>query len=161
MPKFRSKISSAKSSQGILEATAEQIKKNISGLTTKYGASLSGIPGSDARVLKNQLDTLKAHSAFSTLTDLKASGGTLGAISEAELVLLMAKLGSLDQGGDGGELVRVIDQIISSNLSSIGRIETEFSRTNDMYSGTYDDFEIYNTEKQKPTPNKYQVKVID
>lgn len=144
MPKFRSKISSARSSHDILTATASQIKKNISSLTTKYGASLSGIPGSEARVLKNQLDTLKAHSAFSTLTDLKASGGTLGAISEAELVLLMAKLGSLDQGGDGAELVRVIDQIINSNMSSIGRLETEFSKTNDMYSGTFDDFEISN-----------------
>ena len=139
--KFRSKISSAKDSHTILQATANQIKSHINGLTTKYGASLANIPGSEARTLARQLNTLKAHSAFSTLTDLKESGGTLGAISEAELVLLESKLGALDQGGDPAELVRVIDQIVNSNTSSIGRLEDEFRNTNAMYSGSFDDLD--------------------
>jgi len=139
--KFKSKIDSAKASQNILSATADQIKKHINGLTTKYGASLSSIPGTESRLLKNQLNTLKAHSAFSTLTDLKQGGGTLGAISGAELVLLESKLGALDQGGEASELIRVVDQIVGSNLSSIGRLENEFNATDAMYSGGFDDLQ--------------------
>ncbi len=148
-PKFRSKIASSKASQKILEATSKQLKNNINNWTTKYGASLSSLPGSQARMLKNQLNTLKAHSAFSTLTDLKDSGGTLGAISEAELVLLEAKLGALDQGGDATELMRVIDQIVNSNIESIGRLETEFYNTNAMYSAGYDELQAVNQPKAK------------
>lgn len=140
-PKFKSKIASEKDSQKILQSTADQIKSKVNGWSTKYGASLSGLPGTEARELKGLLNTLKAHSAFSTLTDLKNSGGTLGAISEAELVLLESKLGALDQGGDSAELIRVIDQISISNLASIGRLEAEFANTNKMYSGSFDDFE--------------------
>ncbi len=147
-PKFKSKIASSRASQKILEATSAQLKSNINGWSTKYGSSLSSLPGSEARRLKNQLNTLKAHSAFSTLTDLKDSGGTLGAISEAELVLLEAKLGALDQGGDSAELLRVIDQIVNSNKSSIGRLETEFHNTNAMYSGGFDDLEQYAPKNQ-------------
>jgi hypothetical protein len=146
-PKFRSSINSAKASQSILETTADQIKNHIGGLTTEYGASLSGIPGSEAKTLKNLLNTLKAHSAFSTLTDLKNSGGTLGAISEAELVLLESKLGALDQRGDSSELVRVVDQILNSNLDSIDRLESEFGTTDLMYSGSFDDFQSGVTKK--------------
>lgn len=146
-PKFKSKINSSKASQKILEATSKQLKDNINSWSTKYGASLSSLPGSEARRLKNQLNTLKAHSAFSTLTDLKDSGGTLGAISEAELVLLEAKLGALDQGGDSTELLRVIDQIVNSNISTIGRLETEFYNTDAMYKGGFDDLEESNQEE--------------
>lgn len=138
-PKFKSKIASAKASQTILEATAEQVKERVNGWTTKYGAVLSSLPGSEARILKNLINTLTAHSAFSTLTALKASGGTLGAISEAELILLKAKLGAVDQGGDATELMRVVDQIVNFNTSSISRLETEFTNTNAMYSGGFDD----------------------
>lgn len=148
-PKFKSKIASSKASQKILEATSKQLKNNINNWSTKYGASLSSLPGSDARRLKNQLNTLKAHSAFSTLTDLKDSGGTLGAISEAELVLLEAKLGALDQGGDATELVRVIDQIVNSNTESIGRLETEFHNTNAMYSGSFDELDSVRSNQDR------------
>jgi len=159
-PKFKAKISSARASQGILRATADQIKSRISSLTTKYGASLSGIPGAESRTLKKQLDTLRAHSAFSTLTDLKASGGTLGAISEAELVLLESKLGALDQAGDPAELARVIDQIVNSNLSTIDRLEKEFEDTNLMYSKGFDDIPAIATPQQVPA-QQVQPKIIN
>ena len=140
VPRFESKINSAESGQKILDATVNEIKNSVSNWSTEFGASLSAIPASASRKLAKLLDTLKAHSAFSTLTDLKDSGGTLGAISEAELVLLAANLGSLDQAGDSNELLRVIDQISSSNFESIQRLRQEFNKTNSMYSGSFDDF---------------------
>jgi hypothetical protein len=140
-PKFLTSIASAEASQGILDTTAQEIKKRINSWSTQYGASLSGLPGTEARALSNLINTYRAHSAFSTLTDLKNSGGTLGAISEAELTLLEAKLGAIDQKGDSSELIRAVDQISAANKGSIQRLRTEFNNTNKMYDGTYDDFE--------------------
>ncbi len=122
-----SKIGSAKATHSIMTDTADEIKSFISGLSAVYGASLKLIPGSEAKKLKGLLDTMKANSAFGTLIDLKESGGTLGAISSAELELLAAKLGSLDQSGEIPEMLRVLDQILTQNQGSIDRIETAFN----------------------------------
>jgi len=136
--KYRSKIGSAKSSQKIMKATADEIKKNLNNWSTKHGASLSGLPGTQARKLKGLINTLKAHSAFTTLIDLKESGGSLGAISGSELVLLEAKLGALDQKGDNAEMIRVIDQILEASQSSITRLETAYKDDNAMYTSGFD-----------------------
>jgi hypothetical protein len=77
---------------------------------------------------------MKANSAFGTLIDLKNSGGTLGAISEAELQLLSAKLGALDQKGDIAEQIRVLDQILEQNQGSLDRTEAAFARDKDRFS---------------------------
>lgn len=138
-PKFASKIASTADGHNILVETSDQIKKLVSGWSTRYGSSLSGLPGSEARKLKNLINTVRAHSALSTLTALKASGGTLGAISEAELVLLESKLGAIDQGGESDELIRVVDQIVNSNSSSISRLQAEFDKTDAMYEGGFDE----------------------
>ncbi|MBL4753768.1 MAG: hypothetical protein JKY52_09285 [Flavobacteriales bacterium] len=129
-----SAIGSAKATNDIMTDTANEIKSFISGLNAVYGASLSGIPGSEAKRLKGLITTMKANSAFGTLIDLKASGGTLGAISASELELLAAKLGNLDQSGDIPEMVRVLDQILEQNSSSIVRMETAFASEKDRFS---------------------------
>ena len=121
-----SKIGSAKATHSIMTDTADEIKSFISGLSAVFGSSLKSIPGTEAKKLKGLLDTMKANSAFGTLIDLKESGGTLGAISSAELELLAAKLGSLDQSGEIPEMLRVLDQILTQNQGSIDRIETAF-----------------------------------
>jgi hypothetical protein len=117
-----------------MKDTVTQIKSIMSGWSAVYGASLSAIPGTEARKLKGMLDTMKANSAFGTLIDLKNSGGTLGAISEAELQLLSAKLGALDQKGDIAEQIRVLDQILEQNQGSLDRTEAAFARDKDRFS---------------------------
>jgi hypothetical protein len=131
-----SKIGSAKATNSLMIDTANEIKSFIGGLSAVYGASLKGIPGSESKKLKGLIDTMKANSAFGSLIDLKESGGTLGAISEAELELLAAKLGALDQAGEIPEQLRVIDQIIEQNQGSIDRMETEFASEKERFGLT-------------------------
>lgn len=138
-PKYLNNISAAEQKQTVVRNTADRIKELVSGWSTKYGSSLSSIPGSEARTLKGLIDTMKANSAFSTLTDLKASGGTLGAISEAELNLLERAWGALDQGGDNAEFLRVVDQLVTQNSGGIDRLRNAFSMNKKRFSGSYDD----------------------
>lgn len=138
-PKYLNNISAAEQKQTVVRNTADKIKELASGWNTKYGSSLSAIPGSEARVLKGLIDTMKANSAFSTLTDLKASGGTLGAISEAELNLLERAWGALDQGGDNAEFLRVLDQLVDQNAGSVSRARNAFDMNKKRFSGSYDD----------------------
>ena len=137
--KLITKLASSRANQDLMQATVNEIKSLMSGWNTKYGASMSLIPGSEARKLKGLINTIKANSAFSTLIDLKESGGTLGAISGAELTLLEAKLGAIDQGGDIEEQSRVLDQILGANQSSINRIDNAYNMDKTRYSGTYDE----------------------
>jgi hypothetical protein len=136
--KFKTRIASSRAAHKRLENTGKLIKENLNRWTTTYGANLKGLSGTDARKLEGLINSLKAHSAFSTLTDLKESGGTLGAISAPELTLLEAKLGTLDQRGDIEEQARVVDQIISANQGSIDRLEAAYADDNQRYSGNYD-----------------------
>lgn len=69
--------------------------------TTGFGAGMaSRVGGTTANDLKNLLDTVKANTAFDTLSQMRAAsptGGALGAVSERELTLLSAAKGALDQ----------------------------------------------------------------
>lgn len=137
--KLVSKISSARSKHKILADTAEQMKIMRSGWNTKYGAALRGLPATEARKMKGLIDTIRANSAFGTLSDLKASGGTLGAISAPELELLEAALGTLDQFGDNQEQVRVIDQILEANQSSIDRLDNAYDMDRKKYGTSFEE----------------------
>jgi hypothetical protein len=138
-PKYLNNISAAEQKHTVVSNTANKIKDLMSGWTNKYGSSLSSLPGTDARTLRGLIDTMKANSAFSTLTDLKASGGTLGAISGPELNLLERAWGALDQGGDATEFVRVLDQLVDQNTGSLVRTRNAYDMDKERYSGSYDD----------------------
>lgn len=132
-------IGGAEQKQTVIRNTADRIKDLVGGWSTKYGASLSSIPGSEARTLKGLIDTIKANSAFTTLTELKAAGGTLGAISEAELNLLERAWGALDQGGDSQEFLRVLDQLVGQNTGSLQRTREAYNMNKKRFSGGYDE----------------------
>ena len=72
--------------------------------------------------------------------------------------MLESKLGALDQGGDSKELLRVISQISGSNFQSIQRLKSEFGKTNNMYSGSFDDFtasQLNNNGQSQNQPSPY------
>lgn len=83
--------------------------------TAGLGAStLAKVPGTAAADTSRLLDSVKANVSFQTLTEMrKASptGGALGAVSDREMSLLQAALGSLEQSQSPGQfrdnLVRV------------------------------------------------------
>ena len=131
-------ISMADSKTKLLSDTTDKLKKLLSDRISKYGTGvLSNFPATDERTIKNLLQTIKANSAFTTLTDLKAAGGTLGTISEAELGLLSSALGTADQAGDAEELIRVLDQITKANDDSVLRLKSGYDREKSRYSKGY------------------------
>ena len=147
-PKYINNISAAEDKQKVIQDTIGKLKTLMSGWNTKYGAILSNLPASEARTMRGLIDTIKANSAFTTLTDLKAAGGTLGAISEAELNLLERAWGALDQGGESSEFVRVLDQLERQNSASTERMRNALDMDMLNYAGSYEDFERRNRAKQ-------------
>jgi len=85
--------------------------------TAGAGSVLSGIPETDARDFKAQLDTLKSNIAFNELAQMREAsktGGALGAVSERELALLESALGALDQGQSPESLKAQLQQVKES-----------------------------------------------
>lgn len=75
---------------------------------TGYGSLLEGVPNTDARALRNELDTIRANIGFDKLQqmrDASPTGGALGQVSEMENRLLQAVEGALDPG-QADQLVR-------------------------------------------------------
>jgi hypothetical protein len=68
-------------------------------------------PFSDAAALRNMAVTLESNLAFSTLVSLKAQGGTLGAVSEAELNLLKAEIAKFDANMQPEEVIRQLETV--------------------------------------------------
>ena len=130
---FLNSISAAEQKKDIVQATAKEIKNMVGGWTTGGGGLLSKLPGTDARKLAGLLDTLKANSAFTSLKEMKAAGATLGAIAAAELNLLEREWGALDQLGDPGELLRVLDQLVSQNSGSLQRLRYGYDENKKRY----------------------------
>lgn len=80
-------------------ASIDELYDRVGPWTTGFGSLLDVIPSSDARDFEADIAMLKANIAFGELTAMREAsktGGALGAISEMELKLLEAALGSLD-----------------------------------------------------------------
>ena len=93
----------------------DQALKNVSGWSTGWGAALVGkLPGSQAKDLQGDLDTIKANLGFSTLAEMKRAsptGGALGAISESEMRLLTSARESLDREQSRPQLIRNLQAV--------------------------------------------------
>jgi len=69
-------------------------------VTGLWGNALKNIPGTPAADLKNSINTIYASIGFDKLQNIRKqskTGGALGAVSDRELALLKASLGSLEQ----------------------------------------------------------------
>jgi signal recognition particle subunit SEC65 len=128
-------IDSADSKTKLLDNTTDKLKKLLNDRMTKYGTSiLSKFPATDERTIEGLVTTIEANSTFTTLTDLKASGGTLGAIAQKELELLSSALGKIDRYGKADEMIRVLDQISQANTDSVRRLRDGYARDKERYS---------------------------
>lgn len=81
--------------------SVRELSAKVSRWTTGVGSMFSGVPESQARNFKAELDTLKANIAFNELTQMREAsktGGALGAVSDREGTLLASVLGALDAG---------------------------------------------------------------
>lgn len=85
--------------------------------TTGWGGLMSSIPGTEARALSTDLDTIKANVGFEELQamrDASPTGGALGQVSEQENRLLQSIRGSLDQLNAGQNLAENLSVVRES-----------------------------------------------
>lgn len=98
-------------------ASVRELKDGINGWTTGWGATLRHLPATDAKAFEGKLKTLTANIAFNELNEMRAAsrtGGALGAVSDTEIALLSATLGSLIQEQDGAALKEQLDKVEAS-----------------------------------------------
>ena len=81
----------------------------VSGVLGKLAGA---VPGSQRHALVGALNTIKGKVAFKALTDIKAAGGSLGALSDTELNLLQSSEGNLDPDLPDDVLKRNLEQIL-------------------------------------------------
>lgn len=95
----------------------DDLMGQISGWTTGAGSLLSVIPGTSARNFAADVNTLSANIAFGELTAMREAsktGGALGQVSERELALLEAALGSLDRAQSPAQFKESLENIKES-----------------------------------------------
>lgn len=98
-------------------ASIDDLSTRVGPWTTGFGALLDVIPSSDARDFQADLAMLKSNIAFGELTAMREAsktGGALGAISEKELALLEAALGSLDTKQSAANFQKNLEKIKES-----------------------------------------------
>ena len=98
----------ARQQQGAIDQADRIITKvdqslaKVGYLSAGFGGSALGVvPGSDARNLKSDLETIRANLGFAELQamrDASPTGGALGQVAVQELVALQSTVASLDQG---------------------------------------------------------------
>ena len=99
----------------------EDIKKKVQGLKSHPGREsatggssiIPSRPGGDAAGFESNLLALQAETALASLIEAKANGATFGALSDAELDLLKAKLASLDLRQPEGQFIDNLNEITS------------------------------------------------
>ncbi len=92
-----------------------------------FGAAISSL-SQKSKDLRANLDSVKANIGFKELEDLKAAGGTLGALSENELAMLQALLTNLEQSQSPEQLKENLNDLKDSLKASRRRVKNAFER---------------------------------
>ena len=135
--KIESKEDQAKTWNTIVRQDIERALNIINNSTLPttgfFGDLLANIGGTEARDLRETLNTIKANAGFDRLQamrDASPTGGALGAISERELAYLQATIGSLEQSQGKEQIER--------NLRRIGKIYDNLLSGKRLYDGLED-----------------------
>lgn len=94
-----SKADSMRTNLDSMNVIANDVIDNINLLTTGFiGSIVQHITGTEANDLESQLQVLKSRAGLDQLLDLKAQGGTLGALNVEELRMLQTYVTALEIG---------------------------------------------------------------
>lgn len=110
-----------------LEDTIDRAIARVSPWTTGPGGMLSGIPGTEAKALAGDLDTIRANVGFDELSAMRAAsptGGALGSVTERENILLQSVRASIDQL-QNGENVKQNLGIVKQSVAELRKIQAE------------------------------------
>lgn len=140
--------------------TAGRARNLTSGWTTGYGQLLAGLPATDARELKAEVDALQAIASSENLNRMRQespTGGALGNVSDADIKLLKDKSGALDPMSKPEVFAKQLDEYELLLLQTIHGTEAGtklFNQTRGMY-GQYS-FEVEEQTGSKNAQNRAQ-----
>lgn len=126
-PKAQMAFSAFEIKSNNLEATIDRALGNVNVWTTGPGGLLANVPGTAAKALKGDLDTIRANVGFEELQTMRESsptGGALGSVSERENTLLQSVKASIDQLQDGRDVTRNLN-VIKSNVRELRAIQRQ------------------------------------
>jgi len=138
--------------------TAGRARNLTSGWTTGYGQLLAGLPATDARELKAEVDALQAIASSENLNRMRQespTGGALGNVSDADIKLLKDKSGALDPMSKPEVFAKQLDEYELLLLQTIHGTEAGtklFGQTRGMY-GQYS-FEVEGQTSDKNAQNR-------
>ena len=129
MPGRRFDIMTKTDREPILERTIEEIKDLSSKWSTggTLGQMLANRPESDQYALNKKMEQVKAAVGLQELIDIKAAGGTFGALSDTEMSLLISAVGALDPYLDVKDLGRTLDDVMRLYSLGLARKKMDFA----------------------------------
>jgi hypothetical protein len=121
-------LKAQKAQHGFLKKQVNRAKKlagwNTTGLVGAQSIKRIG-PGTEAWELQEALKTIDANLGLDKLLDVKAKGGTFGALSEKELDLLVSSVASLNQFQDAETLKENLDIVLEHYQNFIQSLESD------------------------------------
>jgi len=127
-----------------IDSAIEKVGTTTAGFV---GSNLANIPGTKARDLKAQIDTIRANIGFDELQKMRDSsptGGALGNVSEKEIAFLQALLANLEQSQSPEQLKENLK--VTKSL-----VKQSWARVQEAYKMDFG---------EKPTNNKIDVKSL-
>lgn len=110
-----------------LEETIDRAIGRVGPWTTGVGGVLANIPGTEAKALAGDLDTIRANVGFEELQamrDASPTGGALGQVSEMENRLLQSVRASIDQLQNGENVAQNLG-IIKQSVKQLRAVQKQ------------------------------------
>jgi hypothetical protein len=105
--------------------------RNHPGLSSITGIAAGRLPGvtKEGRAAQALYDKIVARGGFQALTDLRAAGGTLGAVSNQEGTQLKDSYAAINRTQDAADVRKALDQALANTQRSKERVREEYDTT--------------------------------
>lgn len=120
LPQLNVGIKQLERSTDFVESKIEEAIKILEDSSRLGRATIGGLPTADMENLRSIMSTIDANVGFDELKSIKASGATLGALSEMENRLLQAVKGSTNLKQTNKQLIDNLDGIASQRRLVLG-----------------------------------------
>ena len=129
MPGIRKGIITKRDRLPILSRNIGDIKSLSEGFMTSgiIGQAMGPFANTDQYALEAKLKNIQSAVGLQELVDIKAAGGTFGALSDTEMTLLISSVGALDGNLRPEDLGKVLDDIERLYTKGLKQAETDFT----------------------------------
>ena len=132
LPKAQASLESANAKTQLVRSKIAQALPMVNNYTAGVGSLLSALPGTQARDLRETIDTIIANLGFEELQDMRnnsPTGGALGAIAVQELAMLQKTKTSLEQAQTVGQLQAALRELDQFQTGASERRQKAFANT--------------------------------